>query len=534
MQGRTLSHYTVAEPIGEGGMGVVYRARDLHLERDVALKVLPAGALADDASRRRFRKEALALSTLNHPNIATVFDFDTQDGVDFLVMELVPGSSLRERLKEGALPLEETGRLGRQLLEGLSAAHARGVVHRDLKPENIRVTPEGRLKILDFGLATLIGLADEGAATRTVSELGVVKGTVPYMAPEQLRGQAVDARTDLFAAGSVLYEMVSGGRPFAQRSGPQLIEAILHQPPPSLRSSGGPVPDRLEPVLLRSLEKEPAKRYQSATEFLRDFDRTLSVEPPAARARPTGFPRRAAWLAAAAATVALAVIVIVGWLKVQGAPATAADHTLLILPLEVRGQQDGAEYVGQAVAESLAIGLAKARGLRVLAVPAATAAATATGGPARRAITSGADRLVTGALTRSGAALEIRLTLLDAAENRVVWGTSRRQTETDLPVLADVLAKELTAALGTTLPVVYEDPENLTGAPDIAAAPDALLALAAMKRYELRAAGEAARRLVQRFPDRREALALRAEIAARGSWGNVRGDDATAMDEALR
>jgi len=216
MVGQRLGHYRVLEKIGAGGMGVVYRARDERLERDVALKVLPAGILADETARKRFRKEALTLSQLNHPNIATVYDFDTQEGVDFLVMELIPGENLAEKLHAGALAEKVISRLGTQLAQGLAAAHGQGVVHRDLKPGNVRVTPDGRLKILDFGLATL--RRPEGAAASTVSmtETRGVAGTLPYMAPEQLRGERTDARSDMFSAGVVLYEMVTGQRPFAQ------------------------------------------------------------------------------------------------------------------------------------------------------------------------------------------------------------------------------------------------------------------------------------------------------------------------------
>ncbi|HEX9764474.1 MAG TPA: serine/threonine-protein kinase, partial [Candidatus Acidoferrales bacterium] len=207
MIGKTLGHYRIIEKIGAGGMGVVYRARDDRLERDVALKVLPTGMLADEAARQRFRKEALALARLNHPNIATVHDFNTQEGADFLVMELVAGTSLSEKLAAGSLPEKEALRLGSQLAEGLAAAHEQNVVHRDLKPANLRVTPDGRLKILDFGLAKLLRPARDDAVTAeglSHSQAGVA-GTIPYMSPEQLRGEAVDLRTDIYAAGCVLY-----------------------------------------------------------------------------------------------------------------------------------------------------------------------------------------------------------------------------------------------------------------------------------------------------------------------------------------
>ncbi|HEU4401764.1 MAG TPA: serine/threonine-protein kinase, partial [Candidatus Polarisedimenticolia bacterium] len=195
MVGRTLSHYRILEKVGAGGMGVVYRAHDERLDRDVALKVLPSGLLADEAARRRFRREALALSRLNHPGIATVFDFDTQEGVDFLVMEYIRGETLAQKLAAGPLPEKEVPALGTQIASALEGAHEQGVVHRDLKPGNILVTPRGHVKVLDFGLAMLLRPAGEASQLETLSHEHAAVGTLPYMAPEQLRGEKVDARS---------------------------------------------------------------------------------------------------------------------------------------------------------------------------------------------------------------------------------------------------------------------------------------------------------------------------------------------------
>ena len=212
MIGQTLGRYRILEEVGSGGMGVVYRARDERLERDVALKVLPEGRLSDENARKRFRKEAKALSKLNHPNIATVHDLDTVDGVDFLVMEYVIGETLEDRLARGALETTEVVHLGIQLAEGLAAAHEQGVVHRDLKPGNLRVTSEGRMKILDFGMALLMQPASDTATTDSrITEAYSVVGTFPYMAPEQLRGELADERTDIYAAGAVLSRWLPGG-----------------------------------------------------------------------------------------------------------------------------------------------------------------------------------------------------------------------------------------------------------------------------------------------------------------------------------
>ena len=268
-----LGHYRIVEKIGAGGMGEVYRARDEHLARDVAIKVLPPGTLTDESARKHFHKEALILSQLNHPNIATIHDFDTQQGVDFLVMEYIPGITLSEKVAAGPLPEKEVLRLGVQLAEGLAAAHDHGVVHRDLKPGNLRVTSDGRLKILDFGLAKLRLPVTDSAATESLSETQAMAGTLPYMAPEQLLGGEIDARTDIHAAGSVLYEMATGQRPFAEVERSQLIGAILRRPPRPPTALNPRLSPELERIIGKCLEKEPENRYQSAKELAVDLRR---------------------------------------------------------------------------------------------------------------------------------------------------------------------------------------------------------------------------------------------------------------------
>jgi eukaryotic-like serine/threonine-protein kinase len=268
MIGNTLGHYRIVEHIGSGGMGVVYRAHDEKLDRDVALKVLPPGTLADESVRGKFRKEALALAQLNHPNIETIYDFADQDGVDFLVMELIPGQALNDKIKAGPLPLPEVARVGIQLTDGLAAAHDHGIIHCDLKPHNLILTPDGRLKILDFGLARRVRPEISGDLTRTISvETGPISGTVPYMSPEQLTGQNTDARSDIFSVGAVLYELATGQRAFPQTQGPQLMGAILHQDPASAVGLNPLISPGLDAVIRKALDKTPSRRYQTAGEL---------------------------------------------------------------------------------------------------------------------------------------------------------------------------------------------------------------------------------------------------------------------------
>jgi serine/threonine protein kinase/tetratricopeptide (TPR) repeat protein len=301
MLGRTISHYRIVAKIGAGGMGVVYRAHDEQLERDVALKVLTPGTLANETARQRFRREALALAKLNHPNhpnIETVYEFGSEDGVDFLVMELITGIALHYKLAGGALPEREVLRFGSQLADGLEAAHAQGIIHRDLKPGNLHITKDDRLKILDFGLAQWIPTRDQDNLAPTVTKAQEVTGTLPYMAPEQLRGQRADQRTDIYSAGAVLYEMATGKRPHLQTSGPQLISAILERPLAVPSSHNPLISPALEGIIVKALDKDPSRRYQSARELQIDLERLSSGLTPIMRR-----PRRGLqWLLVVTAT----------------------------------------------------------------------------------------------------------------------------------------------------------------------------------------------------------------------------------------
>lgn len=307
--GQTLGHYRILEHIGAGGMGLVYRAHDQQLERDVALKVLPLGTLADEAARKQFRKEALTLASLNHPNIETVFEFSTQDGWDFLVMELISGVSLKEKLKEGPVPEREVLRLGMRLAEGLAVAHEQGVIHRDLKPGNLMITTDGRVKILDFGLAKISH--PEPAGDITISkDIPTVSGTVPYMSPEQLRGDRMDGRSDIFAAGTVLYEMTTGCRSFPQAQTAELIGAILHQAPAPLSSLKAHVQPALESVILKCLEKGASHRYQSARELLAALEAISSGITTGTGLHRARLPGRMAMIVAGAALAAVIIVAL--------------------------------------------------------------------------------------------------------------------------------------------------------------------------------------------------------------------------------
>ncbi len=308
LPGQVLGHFCLLEQVGAGGMGVVYRAHDQRLQRDVAVKVLPAGALVDDASRKRFKQEALALAKLNHPNIATVFDFDCDNGRDFLVMELLTGETVADLLTAGPFPRQKLLNFAIPMTEGLAAAHEHGIVHRDLKPGNLGLSAEGRVKILDFGLSKL--LLDSGPldVTQSLSNVSAGSGTLPYMSPEQLLGEKVDARSDIYAAGAVLYEMATGKRPHPEHDIP-LIDAILHKPPAAPTTVNRQIDAALEAVIVKALDKDPSLRYQSARELLVDLERLSVASLPVAaqevarRRRKRIYPL--AWGSLAAAVVIL-------------------------------------------------------------------------------------------------------------------------------------------------------------------------------------------------------------------------------------
>jgi serine/threonine protein kinase/tetratricopeptide (TPR) repeat protein len=329
--GLKFSHYRIIEEIGSGGMGVVYRAHDEHLDREVAVKVLIPGTIADEAAHKHLRKEARALSKLNYPNIATVYDFDTQRGVDFLVMELIPGITLSEKLVVGPLPEKDVLRLGIELAEGLAAAHERGIVHCDLKPSNLRMTSDGRLKILDFGLAKLRRPIVDSATTNGLSEMRAMGGTLPYMAPEQLSGEDVDARTDIHGAGFVLYEMATGQRPFAEVGSGQLIGALMRKPPILPRTLNPRLSAELERIIGKCLEKEAENRYQSAKELAIDLRRLLT--PSAAKVAEVPVAVRKRWKVLVPAAVVLAASVIGGTLYLRSHQTTThlTDKDTVIL-----------------------------------------------------------------------------------------------------------------------------------------------------------------------------------------------------------
>ncbi len=312
--GTRLGPYEILSPIGAGGMGEVYRARDERLKRDVAIKVLPASFSADPDRLRRFEQEAQAAGALNHPNITAVYDIGLHAGAPYVVQELLEGETLRLELSGGRFSPRKAIEYAVQMAQGLAAAHEKGIVHRDLKPENLFVTKDGRVKILDFGLAKLVQIVASGSASKlpTATEPGVVMGTLGYISPEQIKGEPADGRSDIFALGAVLYEMLAGRRAFEGGSTGEAMAAILKEDPPDLSATGRNVSPGLERLVRHCLEKSPERRFQSARDLAYDLE-SLSTASGAAVGESTVAPPSQKWRKPLIAAALLGIGLLAGW-----------------------------------------------------------------------------------------------------------------------------------------------------------------------------------------------------------------------------
>ncbi|HEX8815756.1 MAG TPA: protein kinase [Terriglobales bacterium] len=319
--GTKLGPYEIVSPLGAGGMGEVYRARDSRLRREVAVKILPKAISSDPDRLRRFEQEALATAALNHPNILAVFDIGAQDGSPYVVSELLEGETLRDRLKAGAIPMRRALDFALQIAHGLAAAHEKGIIHRDLKPENLFVTKDGRVKILDFGLAKLTQTGSGAEATLATmshgTEAGVVLGTAGYMSPEQVRGQALDARSDIFSFGAILYEMLSGKRAFHGETPADTMSSILKEEPAELSTTNQNVPPALERIVHHCLEKNPESRFHSASDIGFDLEHLSEISAGSAKVAPVGAsagrPGRKTMVGVAIGFALAAIAFIAGW-----------------------------------------------------------------------------------------------------------------------------------------------------------------------------------------------------------------------------
>jgi eukaryotic-like serine/threonine-protein kinase len=449
--GQLLGHYRLIERIGGGGQGDVWRAHDERFDRDVALKILSQRVLASESARERFRQEARAVGRLNHPNIATAHDFGDQP-VDYLVTEFVEGTGLDDKLAGGPLPEATIAELGIQLASGLEAAHRQGIIHRDLKPGNLRISTHGSLKILDFGLAELIDPKADIASAETVTITMTLTGTLPYMAPEQFDGIS-DQRTDLWAAGVVLYEMATGQLPFPMKQLAQLKDAILHQEPARPKALNPLISPALENVILRCLQKNPAKRYQTATDLREDLARAAEGRPVSSSdglLHGRGF-------AVALLTIALAgsaVVVYRFWPQINallGRPSGASAEqfrVLAILPVQSTSESSSDNALVRGMAETVSARIAQGTNGKTLQLipPSELIARDArTTDAVRREF--GVDGVLEVAVQRSGEKVRVTCSLIDPKTHHVLKACTVTGDGSDLFALQDTLAGEVIAML---------------------------------------------------------------------------------------
>ena len=429
--GSDLGHYRILRQIGSGGMGVVYLAHDSRLDRDVAVKLLSPGTLSDETARHRFHNEARALSKLNHPNIATVHDFDTQRGADFLVMEYIPGKSLKDALAGGPLAEPLLLSLAIQLADGLAAAHDHSIIHRDLKPGNLLLGPEDRLKILDFGLAKLRVPSLE-SVTQSALESACIAGTIPYMSPEQILGADPDPRSDIFSAGLVLYEMATGQRPFAELASGKILDAILHRPPIPPRKLNPHISFELERIIQKCTEKDPASRYQTARDLGVDLRRlqhnssseTVIGERPVSRRPRFRFSKPLiASIAGLVVALGLVALLLPRSRHILGSFATGTPRveSIAVLPLANLSGDPEREFFADGVTEELITQLGKSTGLRVISRQSVMQFKHTTLPLSEIAHKLDVDAIVEGSVLQSGNRVRVTARLVPASSEKPLW-----------------------------------------------------------------------------------------------------------------
>ncbi len=455
MLGRTLGHYQIRALLGAGGMGEVYRAHDTRLDRDVAIKILPAHLATNPDALRRFEREARAVATLSHPNILAIHDFGTEDDVSYAVMELLEGETLRGRLHRETMKWREAVQIGSLIAEGLAAAHTRGIIHRDLKPENIFLTTDGQIKILDFGIARvkhLIASEDSTLTLKTATtKPGTVLGTVAYMSPEQVRGEAVDAPSDIFSLGCVLYEMLTRQRPFARATTAETMTAILRDEPLPLTPTK--VPIALEHLLHHCLEKKPSDRFQSARDLAFDLKELLGTGTSSARLlRPKLRLRPRVWIAAAVFLLLIGSAALLYFTSWRG----QAIDSLAIMPLVNASNDTNAEYLSDGISEDLIQHLAHLPNLRVTARSTVIRYKGKEVDPRQVGNELRVSAVFTGRVTLRNDQVFIVVELVKTTDGSQLWGEQYRRQMSDLLAVQEEITRQISWNLRLTL----TDPEK--------------------------------------------------------------------------